>query len=194
MRSMSFSMGGQNMKMETQTDITDAKIVLADGTEVPAKMVLRDKDLDLAFLKPKEKPAGALPHLKLSASPAPKVLDDIITLGRLGRIVKRTPTVGIDQIRAIIRKPRTCYVAGTVNDVSTGCPVFNTRGQPLGLQIVKMKPIKGQGMGMLAGMGSGMQSFIQPVILPCEDLMEVARQALAAKDETAEAPAEKKAE
>lgn len=192
MRSMSFSMGGQNMKMETQTDITDAKIVLADGTELPAKMVLKDKDLDLAFLKPKEKPAEALPHLKLATSPAPGILDDIITLGRLGRIVKRTPTVGISQIRAVIKKPRTYYVTGMLDTASMGCPVFNAQGQPLGLQVVKMKPIKSQGMGMLAGMGSGMQSFLQPVILPCEDVTEVAKQALAAKDDkTAEAPTAK---
>ena len=40
-----------------ETEVNDIKILLEDGAEVPAEIVLRDKDLDLAFIRPKAKPA-----------------------------------------------------------------------------------------------------------------------------------------
>ena len=40
-----------------ETQVNDLKILLDDGTEVPSEIVLRDKDLDLAFIRPKTKPA-----------------------------------------------------------------------------------------------------------------------------------------
>src|SRR2546422_4160959 len=36
-----------------------------DGTEIPAEIVLRDRDLDLAFIRPKTKPANPMPAVDL---------------------------------------------------------------------------------------------------------------------------------
>ena len=44
--------GSQN---KLDIEVTDLKILLDDGTELPAEIVLRDKDLDLAFIRPKTK-------------------------------------------------------------------------------------------------------------------------------------------
>ena len=50
----------------------DLRYRLADGREVPVRVVLRDKELDLAFLRPVEKPAAALPAVDVAtARPAP---------------------------------------------------------------------------------------------------------------------------
>ena len=47
------------------------KILLDDGTEVPAEIVLRDKDLDLAFIRPKAKPASPMTSVDLTKSGPP---------------------------------------------------------------------------------------------------------------------------
>ena len=41
--------GGDISQLKFESEISDVKIVLADGTEIPADVVLRDKDLDLAY-------------------------------------------------------------------------------------------------------------------------------------------------
>src|SRR5262245_38578101 len=45
---MAASGRGNDVKMETE--IRDIKIMLEDGSEVPAEVILRDKDLDMAFV------------------------------------------------------------------------------------------------------------------------------------------------
>ena len=49
-------MGEDYSRGRVETEITDMKILLDDGTEVPAEIVLRDKDLDLAFIRPRPSP------------------------------------------------------------------------------------------------------------------------------------------
>src|SRR5262249_30293582 len=44
------------IKIDANAVLKEVKIILADGTEIPAELVMRDADLDLAFVKPK---AGA---------------------------------------------------------------------------------------------------------------------------------------
>jgi S1-C subfamily serine protease len=81
--------GGDMEDMHFKTDVTDVKIRLADGKEIPAKIVLRDKDLDLAFLRPVNKPAVPLPYLDIKDSCKLDVLDQTITITRLGKIANR---------------------------------------------------------------------------------------------------------
>ena len=51
----------EEMGFKIETEIKRADILAADGNEIPAEVVLRDKDLDLAFLRPKQKPEKPLP-------------------------------------------------------------------------------------------------------------------------------------
>ena len=70
------SAGGGNGEpnVDITTEPTDVKIRLADGREVPARIVLRDEDLDLVFLrptKPLDKPLVAVDLQRLGeAGPA----------------------------------------------------------------------------------------------------------------------------
>ena len=178
MAEMSFTSGGEKMDFKIQTDVTDVKMILADGTEIPAQRVLTDKDLDLVFVRPAEKPGKPLPYVAFAKSAEPELLDDVITLSRLGREVNRVTAIGLGTICAIVKKPRTFYVSDLASGfTSMGCPVFNAKGQTLGLCVVRQDPVKGGG-GRLFG-------AMQPVILPAEDLLEVVKQALAAKAEEA---------
>src|SRR5262245_28031372 len=52
--------GDEDSRFKVETELTDIKILLEDGTEIPAEVVLRDKDLDLAFVRPKTKVANPM--------------------------------------------------------------------------------------------------------------------------------------
>ena len=46
--------GGSARTVEIESQVQEVKYRLADGSEVPARVVLKDEDLDLAFLGPAE--------------------------------------------------------------------------------------------------------------------------------------------
>lgn len=180
---MSMSMGGENMEFKLESSVTDSKIVLADGTEIPAVQVLKDKDLDLVFVKPKEKQEKPWPCVKFTKAADPAELDDIVLVGRLGRAVNRVSSLALGSVQALVQKPRKFYVCDLATGFSSmGCPVFNAKGETLGLSVIRMNPVKGGGGGIFGGM--------QPVVLPSEDLLEVTQQALVAKPEEPKADAE----
>ncbi len=70
--------GDDDPKFKMETELGDVKILLEDGAELPAEVVLRDKDLDLAFIRPKTKPAAPMPSLDLANSGQAQVLDQVI--------------------------------------------------------------------------------------------------------------------
>ena len=158
-------------------DSTDVKIRLPDGKELPAKIVLRDKDLDLAFIRPVEKPAEPLPAVDLSAKGTPELLDTVVVINRLGRVASWATAVYIDRIHAIAEKPRRFYVPGGMGAMESelGCPAFTLDGKAVGILVLRVLPSGGGGMGSAFG---GMSSAgMLPVILPSEDILEVAKQA-----------------
>jgi hypothetical protein len=173
-------MPDEDFKMESR--ISQAKIVLPDGKEIPGKVVLRDKDLDLAYIRPDDK------SLKLTGLPlengAPlSILDPVILLSRLDRSADRAPTVRIEHVSAVVEKPRRMYVLGmslgSINDL--GCPVLDGNGKAAGLMLIKLAP---------AAARQAMVSGITPVVLPAAQVAEITKQALAAPEPPAaeEAP------
>ena len=170
------SLMGQSGEMDTSTSITEAKIRLTDGTEIPAEIVLRDKDLDLAFFRPVEKPEKPLVTLDLKDNTTLEVLDEIFIMNRLGKVANWATYIDIERIAAIIDKPRTFYVPQQdKSQGGLGCPVFSMDGKLVGIVTMRILPGQGIDMGMLLGGQGGMG--IMPVILPAEDIIEAAKQA-----------------
>lgn len=158
------------------TDTTDVKLVLKDGREIPARFVLRDQDLDLAFLLPDEK-GLTLPYLDLKAlaAPVPAPLDDLVFLFPMAKSLNRETGVALERVRAVSRKPRT-FVASDMflGMQSLGCPVFDASGKAVGLVVVRRAPRVGQPSG---GFRDVFDAFT-PVVLTAADVLDLADQAL----------------
>lgn len=170
------SMDGEQKEIGSKSQFSDVKMRLADGTEIPAKLVLRDPDLDLAFLFPEKKEGEKLPifsSIKLETAPKAEVLDKLITLARLGKALDCQPLVAVSRISAVVKKPRTFYVISEMTGLGT--PVFTLNGKVLGISLMRKAPKS-------AGMAAMMAGGISPVILPAEDVTEIAQQALKKKD------------
>jgi hypothetical protein len=174
-RGMFSERGEDQPKFDWKSEITDLKMILSDGSEVPAKIVLRDKDLDLAFVRPTEKLSKPLPAINLSKDVKPDILDQIVILGRLGKVASRAPSVSLYRIQAIVKKPRTFYITDSAAmESGLGAPVFSLEGKVAGVLLLRVLKSRGIGMGaMFKGM-SGMG--ILPVILPADEIAKAAKQ------------------
>ncbi len=114
-------------------EFTSVKLVLKDGREVAAHLVMRDEKLGVAFVAPKQRDMK-LTLLLMEKGPIPEVLDEVIVLNRLGEPLKRAPEIGITPVTALIKQPQALVIAG-LND--GGCAVFDSSGRPLGVAVLR---------------------------------------------------------
>jgi S1-C subfamily serine protease len=171
---MSGSGSGQD-RMEFGSEPTDVKIRLSDGRELPSRVVLRDEDLDLAFLRPVERPAAPLVAIDLADEARPAILDPVVVLSRLGRVGGWAPSAALQTIGALIEKPRTFYVIDTGATAGMGTPAFTTSGKVVG--VLTMRSVQAGRAGMFSMMSGTEGLGLLPVILPAADVREIAQQA-----------------
>lgn len=171
-------MGGMMDQMEMNTRVIDVKILRDDGTEIPASVVLRDKDLDLAFIRPVQKPGQPLPCVDLANAGNASILDEVVALNRLGKVANRAYAAFLLRIHAVVSKPRTYYVPSYEAMTAQGSPVFTTDGKALGLIVLRtLEEGLSEAAGLAALFSGGMTGNMTPIILPASDILEVATQA-----------------
>ncbi len=166
---------GTGQGVEIASEPTDLKIRLPDGREIPSTIALRDEDLNLAFIRPISAPAKPFVAINLADAAQPAMLDQVVVFGRLGRVGGWAPSAALRDIGGIVVKPRTFFVlAGETAGIGT--PAFLTNGKIVGIltvrQIANDRPSAFATMSGTEGLG------VLPVILPAEDVLEIARQAL----------------
>ena len=154
-------------RMRTPGDVnvnyTEVLILLPDGTEIPANFLLKDEDLDLAFIRPiQDSPDSLKTNFKKVTFP-PKadtsiqVLDEVVSLGRLGSNLYRKSTLQRGWVNAVIDKPRDYYV---IENVTPGTPVFDQSGQWVGITAFRKEGGKPSGV----------------ITVPAKDVMDIAQQ------------------
>lgn len=177
-----FNMGGddENFKSKFESEIAEAKIIIPGGDEVPAKVVMRDKDLDLAFLRPLEKPAKPFDFVDLKNPARLKLLEQFFVVDRMGKEEGRVPVVLVSRVGTILEKPRTFYISGDlITTLTLGSPAFTVDGKSVGIIVYRISPAGAKKNGGGGGHGP------VPGIIPAADVLEVAKQIPAdAKAET----------
>ena len=169
------SAGGSGQPaVEITTEPTEVKIRLSNGRELPARIVLRDEDLDLAFLRPTTKPDTPLVALDLNDAVKPALLDQVLVLSRLGRVGGWTASAALYDVGAIIERPRTFYVLAGASS-GMGTPAFLTNGRVVGL--LTLRQIEAGRASMASMMGGTESMGMLGVILPAADVLEIAKQA-----------------
>ena len=143
---------------------TEVMLLMQDGTEVPAKLLLKDVDLDLAYVLPIMERKDEYKEVIFSKVPSqakqkvdPLILDEVVSIGKLRQTLYRQSTLQRGWVNAVIQKPRKYFV---IENTSPGTPVFDQRGKWLGVVVYKMV--------------GGRPSEI--VTLPASDVLEIAQQ------------------
>ncbi|MEO6246843.1 MAG: serine protease [Opitutaceae bacterium] len=154
--------GGRGLEL-VSTDFKEVKLRLADGKEVPARFVLKDADLDLAFMAPEtDEPGREYPHVTLAKSADAVVLDRFFFVSRAPKTLQRVPLVQAVDIMGILEKPRRLFL---LSFQQLAVPIFDATGGVLGIT--------------LQHFANGRPSGI--VVLPAADIAEMAKQATTAQ-------------
>jgi hypothetical protein len=152
--------GGEN----SDTEFKEVKLRLADNTEVPAMVVLKDAELDLAFIAPLAGagPAQTFPFLNLEDAGQAEVLGTYFDMTRLPKNMQRTPVIQTVSVLGLIERPRKLILT---TDQTLGCPVFDMNGKPLGISLAYISN----------------NTAINIVVVPAADIVDMAKQAAAVK-------------
>lgn len=163
--------------MELSVDQSNIRVRLDNGQEVPARIVLRDKDLDLVFLRPVTAPASPMVSVDMTAPAKAQPADLVLVLQRFGEMTGWKTGVSFGSVQAVVDKPRTLYIvaAPSVGGGGLGSAVFDTGGRFLGLIVMRSQSAGRPSMfSMMQGTeGAG----VLPVVLPVEEIAELAKQA-----------------
>lgn len=153
------------VKISAKSNTKEVKILMPDGSEVPAKVAFKDPDLDLAFVRPEKADAAGFVPVETGETATLGLLDDVIVLGRLGKDLNREPVVAVNEVVSIVRKPR---MFAKVGAQTLGMAVFSSDGKFAGVGINRFSSkADSESPGPVAS----------NVVLPAADLLESAAQA-----------------
>jgi hypothetical protein len=151
---------GMSQKIEVgETEFKEVKLRLANNTEVPAVIVLKDPDLNLIFIAPLSDattPKREFPYVSLDKSATGELLGNFFFVTRA--------TKSLQRIVGIVEKPRRMYL---MSDHALGVPIFDGSGLVLGISTQYLE--NGRPLGL--------------VVLTSADVAELAKQAAAVKPE-----------
>lgn len=162
--------GSSTIKVEAVATLKEFKVIMPDGTEIPGEIIMKDPDLDLAFIRiktaSKEAKGVVFRAVDLKNSAPGAVLDEVVTLSRMDEVLNRAPVVTRGRVSMVTKKPREFL---RVSGGLPGCPTFLVDGKLLGITVTRSVRNKNPA----------------DVIIPAADVLEIADQAKSAK------PAEK---
>lgn len=165
----------EDFKIDIRTDLHQLTIVMGDGEEFRAEIVLRDSDLDLVFIRPEKKVDRSFSHFDLGQSPSPAQFDRIAVVYRLGKVANRAITAAFPRVLAVLERPRHFYVLSSWSEMmslaGTGRPVFTLDGEFLG--ITGLRSIKTIGSGSTSMLMDG-ENAAAEIVVPAADILESA--------------------
>ncbi len=166
--------GGGGQSVDIASEPTDLKIRLADGRELASTIALRDEDLNLAFIRPITPPVKPLVAVNLGDAGEPALLDQVVVFGRLGRVGGWAPSAALRDIGGIVVKPRTFYVLAG-ESAGIGTPAFLPNGKIVG--ILTVRQVSNDRSSAFAAMSGPEGLGLLSVILPADDVLDIAKQA-----------------
>jgi hypothetical protein len=150
-----------------EASLQDVRLVLADGSDVPANIVLKDTDLDIAFIRAdlasKEAKGIKLQAIDITDATDVGPGDDLIGLSRAEKSVGRVAGVHRGNVYTVAKRPRKLVLTF---ESYLGNPVFAANGKFVGIGAARSIPGSSRGA---------------PAIITATDVQELAAQARNAK-------------
>ena len=160
----------QRQRVNIESEVKEPVILLEDGTELEAAVVLKDTDLDLAFIRPRD-PGLKLPAVTLKPrSGTVPLLTRIYVLGRLSKLANRALSVATGEVRTYVRGPSPYYVTDGESSSFVGSLAYTADGVPLGLFVKRFAT----SIDTSSGRGS---DSVMTVLRPVDKVLELAAQA-----------------
>lgn len=153
----------------------DIKVIIDNNDEgLDAKLIARDSELDLAWVKISDLKGAALSSIDLASAVTPALGDELVSVGRLSKYFDHAPILTFCRVAALVKKPRALVIPSDMNDL--GVPVFTAAGKLVGVTIVQLPEVDEDNdedlRSQLRGLGASM------VILPAADVAAATKHAL----------------
>jgi hypothetical protein len=164
--SMGAEDGDNGPEIKPKNSLSRVQIHTADGKDIQARVVFKDKELDMAFIMPVLKEGEKAPEfsaIKLADGGAAKELDEVVVLWRHAKNLGYQPAISLARISSVITKPRLLY--DLTNGGSPGGLVFGLDGHLIGITIV------------MSGGGSELTSAPNALITPAAEVLKMLAQA-----------------
>ncbi|OGF44212.1 MAG: hypothetical protein A2452_05390 [Candidatus Firestonebacteria bacterium RIFOXYC2_FULL_39_67] len=164
----SLGMGSQASNLKKMTSsIDDIKYVLINGKEVQAKLVITDKDLDLAIIKP-EKPGEKLDFFEVKELAKPALFDKMLAFFRLSKDYNRELSFVSTSVNCNITKPEELFLVE--GGLPMGCILFNQQGKFAGLSVSRSTSEEDT-------KSLGMSNSMVTSIIPVKEILDIIKQA-----------------
>jgi hypothetical protein len=151
-------------RVDVISEPSGIRMHLADNREIPARLVLRDPDLDLAFIRPAEPPS---PPVTWIGGPAakPSLLDLLFIIQRTSEASGWSTAATFGSVQLVVDKPRQYYqmAAPGLSGSPLGAPVFDAAGRFVGVVVLR---------------NPGARGSSSTGVLPADEIFEVAKQAM----------------
>ncbi len=150
-------------RVDVISEPSNVRMRTGDGREIAARLVLRDEDLDLAFIKPIEPPSPAVTWIDAPAA-KPSLLDLLFVIQRTTETSGFSTAATFGNVQLVIDKPRLYFQAAMagIGASALGSPVFDAAGRFVG--VIVMRSTGSRGPALTA-------------ILPADDIRDIAKQA-----------------
>jgi hypothetical protein len=155
-------LSGRGRGGEITSETADLRIRTADDRELPARVVLRDADLDLVYIRPVDPPTSPMASVDAPTS-TPALLDLVIVLRRAPEVLGWKTYASFAYVQMATEKPQPYLLIGPGDSIAGGFgfPIFDA---------------KGGFVGIMARIG-GTRTLALPAVVPAEDIREIAKQA-----------------
>ena len=118
---------------------TNVKVLVGDDHEgVEARVVARDSELDLAWVRIGEPREGGYPFIDLNDIPEREARagDVLLSVSRLAEFFGRAPVVSEGRVSGVTTKPRRLIVPSASLGSEPGDPVFGAGGEFVGFVVI----------------------------------------------------------
>jgi len=155
----------------------DIKILIGDDIEgVDAKVIARDSELDLAWIKVDKAPEKPFEFIDLAKSATPALGDRLLAVEKMGKFFDRAPIVVEGRLGGVVSKPRALYIPAMDLVSTLGLPIFTASGDLVGITILQMPnedESEDGGRSLMGRAGGG-------TILPASEVLAATERAKAA--------------
>lgn len=171
---------------------TDIKVLVGKDTEgLPAKLLARDSELDLAWIQIQQPGRQDFAHVDFGKAVVPKVGQRLLGLRKMGKYFDRAIVLTEGRVAGRTRKPRELLVPSGDLQLAPGLPVFDEDGSVVGVLVLQM-PTDADG-GEVLGFRSGVQNGLGGLILPAAEVVKATKQARELKSDAGQKEEDKQA-
>ena len=161
--------GEQTFELDMKSNLENLRLLLADKTEVPARILLRDDDLGLFVLAADPKPGVKAPvfnAVRLAGETEAQLYTSYFVLGRANEMFQHAMLIGRAMPVNTLAKPRPCLTLLT-SMMPVGMPVFAADGRLAGIGSLSFRKPD------LEHPESAQNVHPLPILLPVADVREL---------------------